>query len=213
MLKKLKTGFCKDKIQITPDNKYACIFDIIKVVGGQKSPKKTWYDIEKKYKNENEISKIDKFKFSGQGKKETPCYLIENILDLIKIILISSRVAVSYKEIIMDHFDIPYDKLNVKKYIEEEIHQNILKVFSSEDFVQQYTVLGYRLDLYSIKYKIAIECDENHEYYNKTFEINRQKEITKELNCKWIRYKPYDKHFDLFILIKNIYDLINQMKE
>lgn len=71
----------------------------------------------------------------------------------------------------MNHFNIKYEKLYVKTYIEEEIHENILKVFSNEDFIQQYNVLGYRLDLYSTKYKIAIECDEYHEYYNQKDEI------------------------------------------
>ena len=205
MLDKLKTGICKDKtIRITPDNNYVSIFDILIYIIGQKNPRDTW----KRIKDKNNHLKIYSYKFPGPGQRNTPCCQVENIIEIIPILLINSRIPYSYKEIIMNHFNIPYDKLYVKTYIEEEIHENILKVFSNEDFIQQYNVLGYRLDLYSIKYKIAIECDEYHECYNQKDEINGQNLITKELNCKWIRYQPYDKNFDIFILIKNIYELI-----
>jgi very-short-patch-repair endonuclease len=207
MIDKLKTGIYKDKIRITPDNKYVSIFDLINIVVGILNPRKCWYDI----LNKNKQLEIFNYKFDGKGQRVTPCYKIENIIELIKIIMISVRLPYSEKETIMNYFDIPYDKLYVRTYIEEEIHENILKVFS-EDFVQQYTVLGYKIDLYSIKYKIAIECDEYHESYNQKNENNRQKEITKELNCKWIRYKPYNEHFDIFILIKDIYKLIQSNK-
>lgn len=45
MIDKLKTGIYKDKIRITPDNKYVSIFDLINIVVGILNPRKCWYDI------------------------------------------------------------------------------------------------------------------------------------------------------------------------
>ena len=203
MINKLRSGFCKNKeIRITLDDKYVSIFDIIKIVGGQAKPKNVWYSI----KDKNHILEFYYFQFNKT--KKTPCYLVENISELIKIVLVNSRINYEQKEIIMKHFDIPYDNLYVKTYIEEEIHNNILKVFSNEDFVQQYNILDYRIDLYSEKYNIAIECDEYHASYNKEKEETRHLKISNTLKCTWIRYNPYDTNFDIFILIKQIYDLI-----
>ena len=55
----------------------------------------------------------------------------------------------------------------------------------------QYTVLNYRIDLYFQKYKLAIEIDElNHNDRNIDYEIQRQKELEKELDCVFIRINP-----------------------
>ena len=55
----------------------------------------------------------------------------------------------------------------------------------------QYTVLNYRIDLYFQKYKLEIEIDElNHNDRNIDYEIQRQKELEKELDCVFIRINP-----------------------
>ena len=48
----------------------------------------------------------------------------------------------------------------------------------------QYSVLGYRIDLYFHKHKLAIEVDEL-EHAGRTFsnKIGRQKVLEKELDC------------------------------
>ena len=58
------------EIRITPD-KQISVFDFIKVVGEQDNPRKTWEDIEKKYKNEV-VRFSDNFKFQGKRQKLTP---------------------------------------------------------------------------------------------------------------------------------------------
>jgi len=69
------------EIRITP-NKQISVFDFIKVVGGQKVPKKTWYDIEKKYKNEVGTF-CSHFKFQGIGQRLTP---VINVQGMVKIL-------------------------------------------------------------------------------------------------------------------------------
>ena len=70
----------------------------------------------------------------------------------------------------------------------------------------QYSVLGYRLDLYFPKYKLAIEVDElGHINGNINNEIERQKALEKELNCIFIRINPDEKDFNIFKKINKIY--------
>ena len=48
----------------------------------------------------------------------------------------------------------------------------------------QYSVLGYRIDLYFHKYKLTIEVDElEHADRDLSNEIERKKSTKKELNC------------------------------
>ena len=58
----------------------------------------------------------------------------------------------------------------------------------------QCSILGYRIDLYFHKYKLAIELNElGHGNRNFNDEIERQKALEKELNCVFIRINPDEK--------------------
>ena len=70
----------------------------------------------------------------------------------------------------------------------------------------QYTVIGYRTDLYFHKHKLAIEVDElGHADRNINNEIERQKALEKELNCVFIRINPDEKDFNILKAINEIY--------
>ena len=70
----------------------------------------------------------------------------------------------------------------------------------------QYSVLGYKIDLYFHEYKLAIEVDElGHNDRNIDYEIQRQKAIEKELGCVFIRINPDEEHFNIFKSINEIY--------
>ena len=70
----------------------------------------------------------------------------------------------------------------------------------------QYTVIGYRIDLYFHKHKLAIEVDElGHADRNMNNEIERQKTLEKELNCVFIRINPDEKDFNIFKEINKIH--------
>ena len=70
----------------------------------------------------------------------------------------------------------------------------------------QYSVLGYRYDLYFHKHKLAIEVDElGHADRNLSNEIERQKVLEKELDCVFIRINPGGKYFNVFKEINKIH--------
>ena len=90
----------------------------------------------------------------------------------------------------------------------------IIDAFKGEDIWIQYTVLGYWIDLYFYEYKLAIEIDElGHNDRNTDYQIKRQKEIEKELNCVFIRTNPDAADSNINKLKNQIFKHIIQAKE
>ena len=66
-----------------------------------------------------------------------------------------------------------YNVINTK---EQTIINSIKDTFEEENIQTQYSVSGYRIDLYFHEYKLAIEVDKlGHIYRNIKNEIERQK--------------------------------------
>lgn len=90
--------------------------------------------------------------------------------------------------------------------IESDILKCILTTFTPNIMIEQYSIGKYKIDLYFPEKKIAIECDEKHDTkLIKENDIIRQLYIEEKLKCKFIRFKPYDKNFNLFKLLNEIY--------
>ena len=71
---------------------------------------------------------------------------------------------------------------------EQTVINSIKDAFEGEDIETQYSVLGYRIDLYFHNYTLAIEVDElGHADRNLSTEIERQKALEKELDCVFIK--------------------------
>ena len=70
------------------------------------------------------------------------------------------------------------------KYVNEI--QDFLNVMNIE-YIPQYPVDNYRIDLYIPKYNIAIEIDEKEHKYKKDYDKIRQKYIENQIQCKFIR--------------------------
>ena len=80
-----------------------------------------------------------------------------------------------------------------------------MDAFERENMQTQYSVLGYRIDLYFHDYKLAIEvCEKGHEDRNIDHEIKRQKAIEKELGCEFIRINPDEECFNIAKAINEI---------
>ena len=78
-----------------------------------------------------------------------------------------------------------HDVINTK---EQTVINSIKDAFEGENIQTQYSVLGYRIDLYFHKHKLAIEVDElGHAKKNLINEIGKQKALEKELDCVLIR--------------------------
>ena len=96
-----------------------------------------------------------------------------------------------------------HDVINAK---EQRVTSSIKDAFEGEDMQTQYSVLGYRTDLYFHKYKLEIEVDElGHADRNINNEIERQKALERELNCVFIRINPDEKDFNILKVINEIY--------
>ena len=101
-----------------------------------------------------------------------------------------------------------HDVINTK---EQTVINSIKDAFEGENMQTQYTVLGYRIDLYFHKYKLAIEVDElGHNDRNIDYEIQRQQALERELNCVFIRINPDPVDFNSFREINKIHRYIKK---
>ena len=74
---------------------------------------------------------------------------------------------------------------------EQSVLSKIKTVFSAEEIMFQYCVLGNYIDAYFPKHKLAIEVDEQGHQDRDTFcETERQKALGKELDCIFVRINP-----------------------
>jgi very-short-patch-repair endonuclease len=114
-----------------------------------------------------------------------------------------SRIKAFLKNSLIKHLNINVDIVYLFK--EQEILSSIEEAFKDEDWVKQYSVKGYRIDLYFTEYNLAIECDEhNHKGRNKLYEEKRERKIKDSLQCTFIRFNPDDPDFRVSKLIKTI---------
>jgi very-short-patch-repair endonuclease len=85
----------------------------------------------------------------------------------------------------------------------------IMKAFDGEKMRAEYSVKGYRVDLYFPDYNLCVECDENnHSDRDADDEIIRQKRITKRLKCQWLRFDPDSDDFNIYKVINQIFIII-----
>jgi very-short-patch-repair endonuclease len=108
---------------------------------------------------------------------------------------------------IANDFGIDILKINFIS-VETEILNNIIKTFKNERYKLQYNINNkYFIDLYFPDYNLALECDEKQHNIEKNKLLDKEREdyIKNELNCVFIRFKPYDNNFDIFKLINKIY--------
>ena len=102
--------------------------------------------------------------------------------------------------------DLGFNQINLILKKEQSVIESIRDTFKGEDIRIQYTVLGYRIDLYFYEYKLTIEIDElGHNDRTTDYEIKRQREIEKELNCVFIRTNPGAADFNMNRLKNQIY--------
>ena len=74
----------------------------------------------------------------------------------------------------------------------------------------QHNILGYKIDAYFPKYKLAIEVDEQGHYGRDIgYEIQRQYKY-KELGCEFIRINPAKKNFNNFVEIGKIQNYVTK---
>ena len=89
---------------------------------------------------------------------------------------------------------------------EQTVLESIKDAYEGENMQPQYSVLGYKIDLYFHEYKLAIEADElGHNDRNIDYQIQRQKPIEKELGCVFIRINPEEENINIFKAMNEIH--------
>ena len=132
--------------------------------------------------------------------------------DIAITIILQSRLSDS--ETIKFRSDLGFNQINLILKKEQTVLKSIKDTFAEEDMQTQHSVLGYMIDLYFHKYKLAIEVDElGHTNRNINNEIERQKALEKELNCIFIRINPDEKDFNIFKEINKIHRHIKKSFE
>ena len=119
----------------------------------------------------------------------------------------NSRTDESYKSKKRLGFTL-HDVINTK---EQTVISTIKDIFEGENMQTQYSVLGYRIDLYFHKYKLAIEVGElGHNDRNIDHEIQRQRALERELDCVFIRIDLDAVDFNINKEINKIHRHINK---
>ena len=94
---------------------------------------------------------------------------------------------------------------------EQSVLKSVMDAFEGENMQTEYSVLGYKIDLYFHDYKLAIEVDEKgHKDRNIDHEIRRQKTIKEELGCEFIRIYPDEENSNIFKAINEIHRHIKE---
>ena len=97
---------------------------------------------------------------------------------------------------------------------EQSVLNKLLEAFLREEMYQQYSVLNYKIDLYFVKYKLAVEIDEHgHKERDSKNELMRENAIKQKLGCKFIRINPELKDFSITIEINRIFEHIKEIKD
>ena len=97
---------------------------------------------------------------------------------------------------------------------EQSILTKIREIFSAEGISYQHFVLGYKIDEYFLKCKLAVEVDKRgHNDRDLESEIERQKALERELNCKFIRINPSRENFNINNGISRIHNCIVKARE
>ncbi|MGD0400216.1 MAG: DUF559 domain-containing protein [Syntrophobacteraceae bacterium] len=102
-------------------------------------------------------------------------------------------------------------RMNVKdrhiSHVESPSIRNVIAAIEGfTRYERQYPVYEYKVDLYLIDWKIAVECDEEgHQNYPKWEEETRQRSIERHLDCKFVRFNPYEDNFLIGKVINEIF--------
>ena len=104
-----------------------------------------------------------------------------------------------------------HDVINCKR---QTVLESIKDEFEGEDMQTQYTVIGCRINLYFLEYKLAIEVDElGHNDRNIYYEIQRQRAIEEELGCVFVRINPDEENFNTLRAINKIHRHITKIDQ
>lgn len=171
------------------------IYDIIKVIGGKKSPRETWKRLCGEYPEV--VQKTTTYKFPGRGQNFTPVANKETVEEILTILGCHPN-----QELVTSERFYPR--------VEAQIASVLQAAFYDCEPCTQFYCNGYYVDLYLAKPRIAIEIDEHgHKNYCSKKEAKRERDIRSALACSFVRFDPYAIDFNLGKVIADIRDLLH----
>ena len=188
----------------------------IKDMGRELDVKKIFDLVEKEIKDKFETNypteqQIIKYKRHGSEFIKDIKFMYAHECIIIPVIMdcrVSTRKSIEFRS---KHGFNQYDITLTK---EQSVLKSVMEAFEGENVQTQYSVLGYRIDLYFHDYKFAIEVDEKgHRDRNVDHEIQRQKALEKELGCKFIRIDLDGEDFNIFRAINEMHRHIKNQLE
>jgi very-short-patch-repair endonuclease len=187
-------GFDSNEIRTTEDGRFS-VYDVIKFCG-KKNPHDAWKSLCEQFPEV--LTQCEYFKFSGRGQRKTP------VADRQAIELILQYIGCH-----PDQFAVTSNKFFPRT--ETQVVSVLASAFADCNPITQFTVHGYRIDLYLASANIAVEVDENgHAHYDSKEEIKRAKVIKSALGCSFVRLDPYAFDFNLGDVILKIRNLIGE---
>ena len=97
---------------------------------------------------------------------------------------------------------------------EQSVLNKLLVAFLREEMYQQYSVSSYKIDLYFVKYKLAVEIDEHgHKERDSEKELSGENAIKQKLGCIFIRINPELKDFNITVEINRVFEHIKGVKD
>ena len=144
--------------------------------------------------------------------RATPCITLDKAKRFIAHFTPKSKLPAEDLEAMLDKLQISNQLiLDAKKKVVDE--KNIVKLLRKAlpfEAVPQFAIGPfYRIDLYLPKHKIAIECDEfRHEAYDRRKDETRERFISDQLGCRWVRFDPYSPEYCPFLVIRRILRLV-----
>jgi hypothetical protein len=209
----------KQRIRIvgTYEDPYFCGRDVCEILGYKNTKKALFEHVKPKHKKylqsfSNEVGAITTSLGSGNLKNLTyhsgkTVYINKEGLTFL---LVKSRTAIaSYiAETLSKAFG-----LDIKTTLNPSKEQNtigpISQAFGHLKPIRQFSIGNYRIDLYFPKERIAVECDENgHTDRDPMYEQQREEFIKEQLNCKFFRFNPDCKKFNIYKTIQKLMVLI-----
>ena len=90
-------------------------------------------------------------------------------------------------------------------YEEQTVLETRKDAFEGENTQTEYSVLGYRIDLYFHDHELAIGNDElDHKHRDVNYEIQGQKTIEKQLGCKFVGINADEQNVNIFKAINKM---------
>ncbi len=205
-------GVCN--IRITPNGKSVSLIDVIRIVCFTRQDGSGFLPSARTSAQEytNRLpgwAPDGKYKFKGRGQQYTPIVSLERLPALIRILICKMRRSMKWKRETLMLYGCCTEELDVdaRFYVEAEVLPHLTRAFAACGPTPQMRIGPYRIDLYLLGPKIAVECDENgHSGYNKNQEAGRESFIQQALGCSFVRFNPQAQGFDLMDTVAAIVD-------